>query len=192
MKKRALLVSMIIGLLVSVLACATVTYDEAVSQWKSYEDVAKWMSIHFSYDNGRLGYATGRGPSEVPPRTPEETFRIKSGICYDAAWFAKVTLNRIDPSYEAKIVWLRCAPVGHFVCAFKKDGKLFIIDYGTPYRNTVGVHGPFNSLEEYGKFYEQHCPTYTRVQSILYWDEYEKEKAIRGNGIKGDKGQGPK
>jgi hypothetical protein len=60
--------------------------------------------------------------------------------------------------------------VNHFVCSFKKEGKLFIMDYGTPYRNMVGVHGPFNSLEDYKKFYERFHPNVKRVQSIRYWE----------------------
>lgn len=154
------------------LSCAAVkTYDETVSQWTSYEDVAKWMSIHFTYDMGRLSYTRGRGPEDVPPRTPEETFRLQSGVCYDAAWFAKKTLNRINPSYEAKVVWIRSLPISHFVCAFKKDGRLFIMDYGSPTRNTSGVLGPYDSLEEYARFFEKHHPGVTGVRSIDYWQQ---------------------
>jgi len=120
----------------------------------------------------RFREAEERGPLYVPARAPEETFRLKSGVCYDAALFAKETLNRIDPSYEARIVFLQIRPYGvnHYVCSFRKDGKLYIIDYGTPNRNLVGVHGPYNSLEEYRKFYERYNPRVSRVVSIYYVD----------------------
>ncbi len=158
------------------LTCAAIkSYDETVAHWTSYEDVAKWMSIHFTYDMGRLSH-TRKGPEEVPPRTPEETFRLKSGICYDAAWFAKKTLNRINPSYEAKVVWIKCLPVSHFVCAFKKNGKLFIMDYGSPTRNTAGVFGPYNSLEEYARFFQKYHPGVTGVESIEYSKPLNREE----------------
>lgn len=107
-------------------ACAIApikSYDETISQWKSYKDVARWMDRHFSYDMRRFREVEGRGPYVFPPRTPEETFRLKSGVCYDAAVFAKVTVNRIDPSYEAKVVFIENHPyeVNHYVCSFKKD-----------------------------------------------------------------------
>jgi hypothetical protein len=156
-------------------ACATVptkTYDETVSEWQSYKDVAKWMSWHFSYDMTRFRETEGKGPFYVEPRAPEQTFKLKSGVCYDAAIFAKETLNRIDPSYEACIVFLQIRPYGvnHYVCSFRKDGKLYIIDYGTPNRNVLGVHGPYNSLEEYKNFYERRNSKVTRVVSIHYVD----------------------
>jgi hypothetical protein len=155
-------------------ACASVpikSYNETFSEWKSYKDVARWMARHFSYDMVRFRETEGKGPLVVPPRTPRETFSLRSGVCYDAAVFAKETLNLIDPSYEAKLVFIENRPYAfnHFVCSFKKDGKLFIMDYGTPYRNMVGVHGPYNSLDEYKKFYERYHPKARHVQSIRYW-----------------------
>lgn len=151
-------------------ACATVSkriYEETVSEWKSYEDVAKWMRRHFSYDMARFREVEGKLPD---PRSPEETFKLKSGVCYDGAYLVKDALNRIDPSYEARVVFIQNSPYAgnHFVCSFKKNGKLFIMDYSTAYINMVGVHGPYNSLDEYKKFIERY-PKFRHVQSIRYW-----------------------
>ncbi len=142
------------------------SYDEAVSNWKTHKDLEKWMAKDFSLDAERFRKFQGTLP---PPRTPEETFKLKSGIYIDAAIFTKTTLNRIDPSYQAKIVVL-LIPGGanHYVCSFKKGGKLYIMDYGTPYQPITGVHGPLNSLEEYKRFFEKNHPTIKRVASITY------------------------
>jgi len=141
------------------------TYDETVSEWKSYQDLAKWMENHFSFDKERYGKFEGTLPV---PRTPEETFQLKSGIYVDAAMFSKETLNRINPSYKAQIVVLIIRPYGsnHYACSFRKDGRLFIMDYGTPYKEVNGVHGPYSSLEEYKKFYEKHHPMKGKIESI--------------------------
>jgi len=162
--------------------CATVpvkTYEETVSQWKSYKDVAKWMSWHFSYDMKRLKEGIEKHTYDNPMavRTPEETFRLKSGVCFDGARFVKETLNRIDPSYEAEIVFIdREGLVDHYVCSFKKDGKLFIMDYSTSVRNWIGIHGPYNSLEEYKKFFERNDPHRIKVLSITFgWPEWKKK-----------------
>ncbi len=150
-------------------ACAIIsikTYDETVSRWKSYKDLKKWMEKDFSLDTERFKRFEGTLP---PPRTPEETFKLKSGIYIDAAIFAKETLNRIDPFYQAKIVVLLLGRgANHYACSFKKEGKLFIMDYGTPYKTMVGVHGPFNSLGEYKVFFEKNHPVIKNVQAITY------------------------
>lgn len=140
------------------------SYDEMVSRWKSYKDVQMWMERDFSLDIERFKRFEGTLP---PPRTPEETFKLKSGIYIDAAIFAKETLNRIDPSYQAKIVVLLIAGgANYYVCSFMRDGKVFILNYGAPYKAIVGVHGPFNSLEEYKVFFERNHPTIKNVQAI--------------------------
>lgn len=140
------------------------SYDETVSRWKSYKDVQMWMEKDFSLDTERFKRFEGTLP---PPRTPEETFKLKSGIYIDAAIFARETLNRIDPSYQAKIVVLLIAGgANYYVCSFTRDGKVFILNYGTPYKAIVGVHGPFNSLEEYKVFFERNHPTIKNVQAI--------------------------
>jgi hypothetical protein len=142
------------------------SYDDTVSGWKSYKDVERWMEKDFSLDVERFKRFEGTLP---PPRTPEETFKLKSGIYIDAAIFAKETLNRIDPSYKAKIaVLLIRQGANHYVCSFMKEGKLFIMDYGTPYKTLVGVHGPFHSLEEYKVFFEKNHPVIKNVQGITY------------------------
>jgi hypothetical protein len=143
------------------------TYDETVSGWKSYQDLVKWMENDFSFDKER--YEKFERTLAVP-RTPEKTFQLKSGIYIDAAMFLKESLNRINPSYKAQIVILIIRPYGfnHYVCSFKMDGKLFMMDYGTPYKEVTGVHGPYSSLEEYKKFYEKHHPMKGKVEAITY------------------------
>ena len=149
---------------VVVFACATVptkTYEETLSQWKSYKDADKWMRSHFSFDVKRAKESAGK--PQANPRSPEETFKLKSGVCFDSAYFLKDVLNRIDPSYEAKVIKVEVSPFPtffhDFVCSFNKEGKLFIMmQYGSIFSNMVGVHGPFNSLDEFKKYYESIHP----------------------------------
>jgi hypothetical protein len=128
------------------------------------------MRWHFSYDMERAREVKGKSPI---PRLPEETYKLKTGVCYDAAYFLKDVLNRIGPSYEAKVVFIENSPypavLHDFVCSFKKEGKLFIMHYGTIHMNLVGVHGPYNSLDEFKKFYERNHPKAIQVLSIRYW-----------------------
>jgi len=143
------------------------TYSEIVSEWKSDRDLVRWMEKEFSFDANRFKKFERTLP---PPRTPEETFRLKSGIYIDAALFVKETLNRIDPSYQSRIAVLIIRPYGvnHYFCSFRKGGKVFIMDYGTPFKETTGIHGPYNSLQEVKKFYERHLPIKGHVETISY------------------------
>ncbi len=142
-------------------------YTETISEWKSYQDIVKWMEKDFTFDAERYKRFVGTLPA---PRAPGETFKLKSGIYIDAAMFLKETLNRMNPSYKAQVVVLIIRPYGfnHYVCSFKRDGKLFIMDYGTPYREVTGVHGPYNSLEEYKIFYKKYHPMKREVEGIVY------------------------
>jgi hypothetical protein len=141
------------------------TYAETISEWKSYQDLVEWMETEFSFEAERYKKFEGTLPT---PRTPEETFQLKSGIYIDAAEFSKRSLNQIDPSYQAQtaVIVVRPSVFNHYVCSFKKEGKLFVIDYGTPYREITGVHGPYNSLDEYRKFYEEHHPEKRQVEGV--------------------------
>lgn len=144
------------------------TYAEMISEWKSYQDLVKWMEKEFSFDAERYKKYEGTLPV---PRTPEETFQHKSGIHVDVAMFLKATLNRVDPSYNARVVVLLTRPYrfNHYACSFEKGGKVFIMDYGTPYAEITGVHGPYSSLEEYKQFYASHHPIKRKVEAITYF-----------------------
>lgn len=141
------------------------SYEVTVSNWNSYEDLVRWMEKNFSFDQERYKKFEGTLPI---PRAPEETFYLKSGIDVDAAEFLKKTLHRISPSYKAQIVVILVRPntFNHYVCSFKKEGKLFIMDYGTPYREITGLHGPFRSLNGYKQFYEKHHPERRQIEGI--------------------------
>ena len=142
-------------------------YSKTVSEWKSYQDLVQWMETEFSFDEERFKKYQG---TLAPPRTPEETFKLRSGIYYDVTIFAKETLNRIKPTYQAKITILVIRPnsANHYFCAFQDGGSIFVMDYGTPYKETTGTYGPFKSLAEVKGFYEKYFPVKGRIEAISY------------------------
>jgi hypothetical protein len=143
------------------------SYDATVSNWRSYEDLVRWMEKDFYFDKERYKKFEGTLPV---PRPPEQTLQLKSGIHIDAAEFSKKTLGRINPSFNAQIVVVLIRPniFNHYVCSLKIDGKLFILDYGTPYKEITGFHGPYHSLEEYKRFFEKNHPEKRHVEGIGY------------------------
>lgn len=132
-------------------------YQHAVSSWRSYEDVGDWLKNNFTFDKSRqrkiLKRLKSQGPSGLLIRNPEKLYNSSRGYCADAANFSIKTLNIIDPTYNARwvFIWNSKGRPHHWVAAFDYEGKLYIMDYGTgkKWKAMQGVHGPYNSLEEY-------------------------------------------
>jgi len=174
-----------------VIGCATTsnpfksqTYEEWLLTCKDYKDVAKWQERYLVYDIQKLKetvYKAETKQPQTPTNSHEETFKLKRGVCRDAAVFSKVSLNRINPEYKAEIVHLYPGPlplIDHYVCAFYVDGKLFIMDYGTTSRSTMGTHGPFKDLEDYvNNFYLRYHPKHRSLKWYRFgwppWRSFE-------------------
>ena len=135
----------------------TSSYEDAVSKWKSYKDVATWLNRNFVFDTNRQKQIhkllKKQGPSGLIVRNPASLYEDNhNGYCGDSANFAIKSLNKIDPSYNARWVFIfNDKGSNHWVAAFDHDGKLYIMDYGTgrKWEPMQGVHGPYNSLDEY-------------------------------------------
>jgi len=132
----------------SIVPAESATYEETVAQWTSYKDVENWMKKYFVYDYNKVGTGT--------PQSPELTFERRSGICFDGAFFIKAALNRINPAYDAQLVFIKnkVGTINHWVTAFTSEGKLYVMDYmlGKKLQPWEGLHGPYDSLKGYEKF----------------------------------------
>jgi hypothetical protein len=153
--------------------CWAETYDNWVARCRSYKDVADWLNENFHYDpDGIRKEAKPRQNTQkfLKVKGSEETFRCKTGLSLEAAVFAKHTLNRINPDYRAEIIHLLPEKSStHYVCGFHLGGKLFIMDYGSPYENMMGTHGPFENLNEYvQKFYLKYHPLHPKLRSYNF------------------------
>ena len=166
-------------------ATKSATYEETVAQWTSYQDVASWMETKFHFDRQRSKEDISSRSSGKPlsPRTPEQTFELRSGICHDAAVFARDALNRIDPKYDAKVLFIKnsfglpdhkVVNHNHNVTVFTMDGKLYIMDYGAGpmWRAMNGIHGPYDSLHEYAEFLSSLNAFQFKVGPMRYVDEF--------------------
>ncbi|MDE2598598.1 MAG: hypothetical protein KGL40_03130 [Rhodocyclaceae bacterium] len=135
-------------------------YEKTLAQWKSYEDVGKWLDRNFVFDHGRLNtvLASTRagGPGGLLAHKPATTFDEKRGYCTDSANFAMQALNRINPDYQAKLVFIknRYGQPHHWVTGFMLNGKVMIMDYGAgpEWSAMRGLHGPYETLAQYQSF----------------------------------------
>ena len=149
----------------------TQPYPETVKSWKSHEDVAKWMKSNWSMDNStRLRLvrnikkmrSSGADMSTITAASismlPEESYNKAKGHCADAAVLIKDSLNKINPEYNAKIIFIMnvYGPPNHWVTGFYIKDELYIMDFGAGkhWSDMMGIHGPYKSLDGYATFLE--------------------------------------
>lgn len=134
------------------------SYEDAVAEWKSYKDVASWLNKNFVFEKSRQKQISKRLKKQGPPgllvRNPATLYEDNNrGYCADSANFAIKSLNKIDPSYNARwvFIWNEKGRPNHWVAAFEFNGKLYIMDYGTgrKWEEMQGIHGPYDSIDEY-------------------------------------------
>jgi hypothetical protein len=139
------------------------SYLQWLSTCKNYQDVGDWLAKNFAYETEKLKHILRLDRSGSSHRAtsykPWTTFAKKGGVCSDAAYFVKYSLNKINPNYKADLIYLftgkrvgklRPGDLGHYVGGFFLKDKLYVMDYGTPKSNKQrGTWGPFNDLDEY-------------------------------------------
>ena len=138
-------------------------YEATVAQWQSYKDVGQWLDDNFKFSNDRQKTIRMRlkqqGPSGLLVRNPQGLYESKSGYCADSANFALDALNKISPTYNPRWVFVENSVKGkanHWVIGFQEGGKLYIMDYGAGHNWDAmnGIHGPYETLDEYRSFLE--------------------------------------
>lgn len=160
MRALRLLLICVTGLFATLAQAQDADYEKTVAQWKRYEDVGNWLERNFVFDHERLNavIASTRadGPSGLLAHKPATTFIEKRGYCTDSANFATQALNRINPDYQARLVFIknRYGQPHHWVTGFMLNGKIMVMDYGAApeWSGMRGVHGPYESLDQYRAF----------------------------------------
>jgi hypothetical protein len=166
----------------------TMTYPQAVKSWKSYKDVANYMQNNFRFDKARQHeyqkefkkykqehYANlyDFTISELSLK-PSETYNRGGGFCGDAETLVKDALNKINPNYNAKTIFIKnqYGPPHHWVTGFYVDDKLYIMDYGAgpAWSQMIGVHGPYKSLDDYAKFLQTINAKNFKLESLGWRD----------------------
>ena len=127
MKNLVLIAPLLLLLSLSCTASAEF-YEDAVSKWKSYKDVSTWLKSNFYFDKNRqkkiLKRFKKQGPSGLLVWNPTSLYEDNhKGYCADAANFAIKSLNKIDPSYNARwvFIWNNKGPPHHWAAAFDYD-----------------------------------------------------------------------
>ena len=161
-------------------------YPQTVKSWESYKDVANYMQSNFRFDKNRQyefqkdlkkykrknnGNLYDFTISELSLK-PNETYNRNSGFCGDAETLVKDALNKINPNYKAKTIFIKnqYGPPHHWVTGFYLNNKLYTMDYGAgPHWSQMkGVHGPYNSLDDYAKFLQKIDAKNFKLESLRW------------------------
>jgi hypothetical protein len=188
MKTNIYTIVTILALLIFTGCQKTPPYPQTLKSWKSYKDVENYMQNNFKFNQNRqyefakdLKKYKRKHPNDMYDftvselsQTPEETYNKGSGFCGDAETFIKNALNNIDPKYNARTVFInnQYGPPHHWVTAFYINDKLYIMDYGASshWSDMLGVHGPYNSLDEYANFLKSIDAKGFKFNSLRYRD----------------------
>ena len=119
------------------------TYAEAISQWRSSDDVNRWIGARFQYDMSRALQLseTQRRNVRLPISEPAAFYASASGVCVDLARFAVETLRAIEPASAPRYLTIEFDPLviagntmrRHWIVAFERGGeKYFFADSKRP------------------------------------------------------------
>lgn len=162
----------------------TIQYDKAIKDWKSVEDINKWIGQNFHYDMSRavaLGSKRNDGP-KISIFSPNEFFTVKSGICVDLSRFAFETLKKVNPDTEAFYLMIDFEPIEiqgsiirkHWVLAYKHNDQFYV----TADSKQPGViSGPFDSVQDFITGYEEFRER--KIESFKLLSDYKKTQKKR-------------
>jgi len=171
------------------------SYRDALSRWKSAEDINAWIGAKFKYDTARamqLSETQRATNGRLPVLKPEDFFAAPSGVCIDLARFAVETLRSIDPQAKPAYLMIEFDPVAmggnllrrHWVASFERDGRrYFFADSKRPGH----IAGPYASLQdylaEYGVYRGRKIVSFSEMQSY--------ERTARTPAVKRDRTKRP-
>ncbi len=162
----------------------TTQYLETIGRWKSIEHINQWIGQNFHYDMSRaiaLGSKRNEGP-KTTIFTPEEFFKVKSGICVDLSRFDFETLKKVDPEVEAYYLMIDFEPIEiqgsiirkHWVLAYKLKDQFYI----TADSKVPGtISGPYDTIQDFITGYEKFRER--KIERFKLLNDYKKTQKKR-------------
>lgn len=158
------------------------SYSEALTRWRSADDVNAWIGANFEYDMKRalqLSETQRARGERLPILQPEAFFRNPRGVCVDVARFGVETLRAIDPASKPAYVMIEFDPISlagntlrrHWIVSFERDGQhYFFADSKRP----GYIAGPYAStqafIDDYARYRRRHIVAFREV------DSYERKQ----------------
>ncbi len=161
------------------------SYEDALRNWKTPEDISAWIAANFSYDMARslrLSETQRTKNGQFSIYHPAELFNTKAGVCVDLSRFGVETLRRIDLESDPRYLMIEFDPIHvagntlrfHWLVSFKRDGKTyFFADSKRPGH----IAGPYNKTQEFVQDYERYRGR--KIVAFREVESYRKQRRTR-------------
>jgi hypothetical protein len=114
------------------------SYDEALSLWRTVEDLNAWIGARFEYDAARalqLSETQRRRNGSLPIHEPRSLFAAPLGVCVDLSRFAVETIRAIEPQARPAYLMIEFAPVAvagntlrrHWLVVIEREGQRYFL-----------------------------------------------------------------
>ena len=134
------------------------SFEDAVAQWRSPQEVNAWIGASFRYDRERALQLSETQRARLANADviypPAQFFARPQGICVDLARFAVEALAAVAPATKPRYVMIEFDPVivdgevlrRHWLASYEADGGLyFFADSSRP----GYIDGPYASTDEF-------------------------------------------
>jgi hypothetical protein len=137
-------------------ASAPPTYDDALKQWRSSDEVNDWIGARFRYDNARAQVLseTQRRNVRMPIHGAAALYESPRGVCVDLARFAVETLRVVDAGSRPRYLMIEFDPLTiagntlrrHWIVTFERGGqRYFFADSKRPGH----IAGPYATTQAF-------------------------------------------
>jgi len=161
------------------------SYEHALQNWKTPEDISAWIAANFSYDMARavqLSETQRANNNQLSIYHPAELFNTRSGVFVDLSRFGVEAMRRIDPQSNPKYLMIEFDPIYitgntlrfHWLVAFRRDHKTyFFADSNRPGH----IAGPYNETRDFIEDYERYRGR--KIVAFREVESYQRQKRTR-------------
>lgn len=162
-------------------AANTISYEEALQQWKTVSDVSHWIKENFRYDMERARLLAENNPSREKTAifSPAELYQKRKGVCIDLSRFAVETIQAIDTTKRVQYLMIEFDPISINGSIIKKHWMAILQDPAGYYvladsKRPGYVAGPYANVDDFIREYQAF-----RERRIVSWKvlrSYQKKK----------------
>ena len=163
------------------------TYDDAIRQWRTADDVNDWISAKFRYDMARALQLseTQRRNVRLPIHDAGAFYASPSGVCVDLARFAVETLRSIDPQSHPRYLMIEFDPLTiagntlrrHWIVSFERDRQRY---YFADSKRPGEIAGPYTTtqafIDDYAKYRGRRIVGFREVET---YERQQRTMAVR-------------
>jgi len=157
------------------------SYEAALQQWKTVNEINNWIKYNFKYDMGRAKKMAENSLDREKTNiySPEEFYQIKKGICVDLSRFTVETINKIDTSVNAQYLMIVFEPIiidgkvirKHWITVYQDVGDYYLLGDS---KRPGHIAGPYDRIDDFIIEYQKY-----RDRKIDSWKVLSNYRKVR-------------